>query len=720
MRKGQLEVIIVFIITVLFLVGCQQNASTNPTAVVTVSAEPESSPTATPKPEPQITSIQATMNSVFSMYDNGNNDVFGLSAGISQAQNIQKTDSYYGKDDMLAQVILYDTDVDEGLVYIALNDNVLNTNAFEGAKIIDIAAGGNFAAGLSDDGKVLVFPYNDEEIPELDVTGWTNIIQIEAGTQHIVGLKSDGSVVATGDNTHGQCNVSDWTDVISVSTGYIASTGMNYTVGLEDDGTLIITCESESTSEKLFRDAVSEFSDIVSFDASNTTIAGMNSNGELIVFICDARLFLGKVTIKDILDYDVLGNSVIVMKTSGELESISGWNAFLYDSRWQSGLKDVVSDEFYIYALNAEQILSSDMQIFDTSLVPNQESANGSEEVSPASTEKIDPDKLEKDWQKLFNGVEKERKDYYSKYEKKYLKQNYADESFKKMLFSGDKSTGWDRDCLMILDSAGVLWQDISISTDDGEVWQGGMPEPWIYSCPIAIADFCVLPDGRIIAITERGDVLIGTGNRNQLYVLSQIAVEMNDNIRLVSGYKFAAIYDGDGVVMPKELSLLLNPYFCDSNADFSTIFDLKDINSLQQETSTETQESSNDALSSAEIESRNKEAWETFILNFDGDMPDYTDELRDSTYVFRRFKSNSSIEKSLVISDLTKEKYEKLCTITLNAGYKLKSEYIGDDGTISRRYFDKKNGVELRLTFCYDNAENDYQTQVSISYLSD
>ena len=33
---------------------------------------------------------------------------------------------------------------------------------------------------------------------------------VAAGGSHIVGLKSDGTVVATGSNTYGQCNVSDW------------------------------------------------------------------------------------------------------------------------------------------------------------------------------------------------------------------------------------------------------------------------------------------------------------------------------------------------------------------------------------------------------------------------------------------------------------------------------------------------------------------------------
>ena len=36
---------------------------------------------------------------------------------------------------------------------------------------------------------------------------------ISAGYAHTVGLRSDGTVVAVGNNDDGQCDVSDWTDI---------------------------------------------------------------------------------------------------------------------------------------------------------------------------------------------------------------------------------------------------------------------------------------------------------------------------------------------------------------------------------------------------------------------------------------------------------------------------------------------------------------------------
>lgn len=55
-----------------------------------------------------------------------------------------------------------------------------------------------------------------------------------------MGLRTDGTVIATGFRAdshqhYGQCDVTDWTDIISISAGG------SHTVGLTADGTVVAT-----------------------------------------------------------------------------------------------------------------------------------------------------------------------------------------------------------------------------------------------------------------------------------------------------------------------------------------------------------------------------------------------------------------------------------------------------------------------------------------------
>jgi alpha-tubulin suppressor-like RCC1 family protein len=88
--------------------------------------------------------------------------------------------------------------------------------------IVQVAAGG----ALKSDGTVVAGGDNN-------VGGWTDIVQVAAGSSHTVGVKSDGTVVAVGPNTQGQCEVGGWTNITQVATGEL------HTVGLRNDGSVV-------------------------------------------------------------------------------------------------------------------------------------------------------------------------------------------------------------------------------------------------------------------------------------------------------------------------------------------------------------------------------------------------------------------------------------------------------------------------------------------------
>ncbi|MBQ4560931.1 MAG: hypothetical protein IJA55_01205 [Clostridia bacterium] len=93
---------------------------------------------------------------------------------------------------------------------------------------------------------------------------------ISAGTFHAVGIKPDGSVVSAGANFNGQCDVSEWNDVISVSAGD------DFTIGLRSDFTVVA-----AGSNKYGACDIESWSDIVSVSAYEHTV-GLKANGTVV------------------------------------------------------------------------------------------------------------------------------------------------------------------------------------------------------------------------------------------------------------------------------------------------------------------------------------------------------------------------------------------------------------------------------------------------------
>ena len=51
------------------------------------------------------------------------------------------------------------------------------------------------------------------EYGQCNVNGWHDIVAIDAGYWHTVGLKSDGTLVAVGLSSEGRCDVGSWTNI---------------------------------------------------------------------------------------------------------------------------------------------------------------------------------------------------------------------------------------------------------------------------------------------------------------------------------------------------------------------------------------------------------------------------------------------------------------------------------------------------------------------------
>lgn len=132
-----------------------------------------------------------------------------------------------------------------------------------------IAAGSEHIVGLKDDGTVVAV--GDNYYGECDVSNWKDIVAVSAGVSYTVGLKSDGRVVAAGYSKYGQCDVSNWKDIVAISAGDY------HTVGLKNDGTVVAAGINNDG-----RCDVSKWKDIVAVSAGTHNTVGLKSDGTVV------------------------------------------------------------------------------------------------------------------------------------------------------------------------------------------------------------------------------------------------------------------------------------------------------------------------------------------------------------------------------------------------------------------------------------------------------
>lgn len=193
-----------------------------------------------------------------------------------------------------------------------------------------ISVGYRHTVGLKIDGTVVATGNNSNG--QCNVSGWQNIVAISAGDEFTVGLKTDGTVVATGKNDEGQCNVYDWLNIVAISTGEAC------TVGLKADGTVVTTLQTGLYSNVVID--VDDWQDIVAISAGTSHIVGLKNDGTVVAtgnnyqYQCDVSNWQNIVAIST-TRYDTFGvkaDGTVVATSCGKfivqdwknIESISG------------------------------------------------------------------------------------------------------------------------------------------------------------------------------------------------------------------------------------------------------------------------------------------------------------------------------------------------------------------------------------------------------------
>lgn len=172
-------------------------------------------------------------------------------------------------------------------------DHQIDANGWKG--IIAIDAGSRFVVGLTKTKELIFAGYDNGQADKFDSLSneqkeeWKDVVNISAsggqklgrGGGHTVGLKSDGTLVAVGDNSFGQCDFSDtekWSDIVKVATGDW------YTVGLKSNGTVVMSGKNFENCYYIDEKILNEHDNIVDIAAGYGQTMLLTEDGEIICF----------------------------------------------------------------------------------------------------------------------------------------------------------------------------------------------------------------------------------------------------------------------------------------------------------------------------------------------------------------------------------------------------------------------------------------------------
>lgn len=94
-----------------------------------------------------------------------------------------------------------------GNVHAAGDNKYVQCNVEEWDGIIDVAAGCNFSFGLKSNGTLLL---TGETTGIFEATSWKDFVSVTAGFFHVAALTSEGKILSCGDNSYNQLAPSTW------------------------------------------------------------------------------------------------------------------------------------------------------------------------------------------------------------------------------------------------------------------------------------------------------------------------------------------------------------------------------------------------------------------------------------------------------------------------------------------------------------------------------
>ncbi len=177
-----------------------------------------------------------------------------------------------------------------------------------------IATGLFHTVGLKTDGTVVAV--GDNSNGQCDVSTWKDIVAIDADFRYTIGLKGDGTVIAVGWNNWGQCDVFDWEDIVAISAG------RGHTVGLKSDGTVVAVGNNDYGQCD-----ISDWKDIVAVSAGDSHTVGMKSDGTIVAVGGNSNGECDIVDWKDVITAIADGGITFGLKSNGSIVAV-GYNYY--------------------------------------------------------------------------------------------------------------------------------------------------------------------------------------------------------------------------------------------------------------------------------------------------------------------------------------------------------------------------------------------------------
>ena len=199
---------------------------------------------------------------------------------------------------------------------------------------------------VCDDGTVFMNNIAKEEYPEVEE--WKEIIAISSSANSVVGLKKDGTVVATGDNYEGKLNTQEWSKIIQVKAGVWG------TFAVRENKTLVYAGKLPENQKENFEKH--QWNNLKAIEG-NWDLIGIDKDGHILSTIVDA---LSKLTgIKQVAVSNA-GDKIAFLDENGVVTVYSLYGDRFLEKTWID-IQQITYDDSNLILLDFEgQILTSD------------------------------------------------------------------------------------------------------------------------------------------------------------------------------------------------------------------------------------------------------------------------------------------------------------------------------------------------------------------------